>query len=85
MNTFIASDEIVSATHLQIRITLPMNRFIASDEHVLCWGRVLLTLEANAFRAGDEYFSAGDERIEKARSSFSHTHTQLAWSTRDYS
>ena len=31
-------------------------------------------LEANAFRAGDEYFSAGDTRIENARSSFSHIH-----------
>ena len=32
-------------------------------------------LEVNAFRAEDEYFSTGDERIENARLSFSHTHT----------
>ena len=61
--------------------------FIASHERVLCWGRALLTLEANTFRggeehfsAGEEHFSAGDERIENARSSFSHTYTQLATS-----
>ena len=46
-NVFIASDKIVSATHLKIRIALPMNRFIASDECVFCLGRVVLTLEAN--------------------------------------
>ena len=74
-NAFIASDETVSATHLQIRITLPTNMFIASDERVLCWGRALLTLEANPFHTGDEHFSAGDERNENARSSFSHMHT----------
>ena len=80
MNAFIASDKIVPALHVQIRITLPTNRFITSGEHILCWGQVLLTLEANAFRAGNEYFSAGDERIENVRSSFSdtHTHIQLA-------
>ena len=75
MNAFVASDEIVSATHLQIRITLPTNMFIVSDERILCWRRTLLMLEANAFHAGDEHFSAGHERIEPARSSFSHTHT----------
>ena len=80
MNVFITSNDIVSATHLQIRITLPTNMFIASDERVLCWGRALLTLEANAFCAGDEHFSAGDQHIENTRSSFSHTHTQLATS-----
>ena len=32
-------------------------------------------LEANAFGAGDEHFSDGDERIGNTRSSFSHTHT----------
>ena len=53
-NAFIASDEIVFATHLQIRITLLTNMFIASDKRVLCWGRALLTLEVNAFRAEDE-------------------------------
>ena len=69
MNAFIASDETVSAT----RITLPTNMFIARDERDLCWGRALLTLEAKAFRAGDEHFSAEEKRIENARSSFSHT------------
>ena len=66
---------IVSATHLQIQITLLMNRFIASDERVLCLGRALLTLEENLFSAGDKYFSAGDERTENAHLSFSQTHT----------
>ena len=27
------------------------------------------------FRAGDEHFGAGDERVENTRSNFSHTHT----------
>ena len=66
---------IVSATHPQIRIALPTNRFTASDERVLCWGRVLLTLEANEFRAGDEYFSAGDECIENVFDLQPHTRT----------
>ena len=83
MNAFIASN--VSATHFQVRITLPTNRFVASDERILCWVRVLMKLEANAFRAGDEYFCAGNERTENARSSFSHTHAWLAWSTQGYS
>ena len=39
-------------------------------------------LEANTFRAGDEYFSAGDERIEKVHSNFSHTHTDSLVYTR---
>ena len=49
--------------------------FIASDEHILCWGRALLMLEVNTFRAGDEHFSTGDDCIENVHSSFSHTHT----------
>ena len=47
--------------------------FIASDERVLCWGRTLLALER--VHPEDEHFSAGDERVENARSSVSHTHT----------
>ena len=57
---FIASDETVFATHLQIRITLQTSMFIASDERV---------------RVGDEHFNDGDERVENARSSVSDTHT----------
>ena len=34
-----------------------------------------LVLEMNVVHAGDKYFSAGDERVENACSSFSHTHT----------
>ena len=63
-------------------MTLQINKFTASDERVLCWGRTLLALETNAFNAGgehfstgDEHFSAGDEHVENARSTFSHTHT----------
>ena len=73
MNTFIASDEIVSAIHLQIRITLQANMFIASDERVLFWGRTLLVLEMNGSHAGDERLSVWDECVEKTRLSFSHT------------
>ena len=74
MNTFIAGDKIVSATHLQIRITLQMNMFIASDKCTLCGGRTLLVLETNAVCAGDKHFSAGDECVKNARLNFS-THT----------
>ena len=77
---FIASDEIVSATHFQVQIILQTNMFITSDERVLCWGRTLLVLETNMFHAGDEHFSAGDKRVKKAHLSFSHTHTQLTTS-----
>ena len=67
-NAFIASDEIVSDTHIQIRITLLTNTFIASDKRVLCRGRALLYLEANVFRAADERYKCrpGDKRIENA-------------------
>ena len=75
MNAFIANDEIGPATRLLIRINLATNMFIASHERVLCWGRALLTLDANAFRAGDEHFSTVDERIEPLHSSFSHAHS----------
>ena len=53
----------------------------------------VIVLETSVFRAGDEQFSAGDERVENARVwlkycilcvwlkfDFSHTHTQLATS-----
>ena len=74
-NAFIDSDEIVFATHLQVRIKLEKNMFIASDERFLCWGRTHLALKMYAFNAGDDTFSAGNESVENARSSFSHTHT----------
>ena len=32
----------------------------------------------NTFNAGNEYFSAGDERIENVRSNFSHTHAVVS-------
>ena len=56
-----------------------MNMFVASDERVLCWGRALLTLEANVFRAGDEHFSTGDKHIEPTCLSFSHTQTATVY------
>ena len=34
-----------------------------------------MVLEINVFHAGDEPFSAGDEQLENAHSTFSHTHT----------
>ena len=61
-NSFIASDEIVFATHLQIPITLQTNMFIASNERVLSWGRTLGT-EDERIRAGDEHFRAGDKHF----------------------
>ena len=39
-----------------------------------------MALEMNAFRTGDEQFSAGDECIENVPSNFSHRHTLLATS-----
>ena len=81
MNAFIfGADEIVSATHLQIRITVQMNIIFASDERVLCCGQTLVVLQMNALHAGDKYFSAGGEHFENASLSFSHGHTQLATS-----
>ena len=44
-NMFIANNEVVSATHLQLGITPLMNRVIASDELVLCFGRAVLALK----------------------------------------
>ena len=63
---FIASDEIVSAIHLQIRIALQTNMLNATDKHVLCWDE--------HFGTGDE-LSAVDERVEIVQLSFSHKHT----------
>ena len=70
----IACDKIVTATHLQIQITLQTKMFIGSNEHVLCWGQTLLALQTNAFRTGDEQCSTGHERIENECSHFTHTH-----------
>ena len=50
---FIASSEIVSATHLHCRLThlLPQaNALIASDERVLCRRRTCFVLEVNALK-----------------------------------
>ena len=48
--------------------------FIASNKRV-----TLLELQMNVFYAGDEHFSAGDERIENKHSNLhTHTHTQQA-------
>ena len=63
-----------------------MNTFIASAEHVLCWGRTIFALETNAFHNGYEHFSTGDECVENAfelqphTHTHTHTHTQLATS-----
>ena len=65
----------VSATHLQIRITLQTNMFIVNNERVLCWGRTPLVLEMDTFHAGDEHFSTGDEHVENTRLRFNHKHT----------
>ena len=63
---FIASDEIVSAIHLQIRYDTALadeQVYRYSDRQMrLCWRLTFLALDAHAFRAGgDEHFSAGDE------------------------
>ena len=76
---FIASDEIVSAIHLQIQ-------YDTADEHVYCYSDrqtrfvldtyTFLVLDTHALCAvGDKLFSAGDKHVEKACSNFSHTHT----------
>ena len=44
---------------------------IASDKSILCTGQALLVLEMNAFHAGDENCSAGNELVQNARSNFS--------------
>ena len=41
---------------------------------LLCWSRTLLAIETNAFRSGDERFSAGDEGVENPQTSATHTH-----------
>ena len=74
-NKFIASDELVPATHLQKVITLQTKMFIASYKCALCWGQTLLVLEMNAFHAGNEHFSAGDEHVENVRLNFSQAQT----------
>ena len=58
---------------------------ITSAERVLCWGQTILALETNAFRDGDEHFSAGDECLSHGtwnilvlqhfRASATHLHT----------
>ena len=45
---------------------------------LLCCRQRLLTWGMNIFWAGDECFSAGDERIGNASSNFSHTHIHVA-------
>ena len=69
----IACDKIVSVAYLRVR-------YHTADECILCRTQTLLVLETNAFHAGDEHFSAGNECIENVRSNFSHAHTQLATS-----
>ena len=74
MNLFIASDEIVSATHLQIRIVLQTNMFITRDDRVLCWGQTLFVLKINTLA-----LEMNELKI-RIRVSVTHkqTHTELA-------
>ena len=79
MNAFIAtcSNEIVSTTHLQIRITLLMNWFIGSDKRVLCWRQALLTrmhfmLEMNTLVLERNVLQT------RVRASATRTHSQLS-------
>ena len=63
-------------------ITLLMNKFIASDEHVLWWGRTILVLETDVLLPGDEHFSAGHKRVKthfrtSDTRSYSNFHTEL--------
>ena len=73
MNTFIASDKIVSP-NFKYGITLQMNMFITSDAHILCRRQTLL--EMNVFCAGEEHFSDGDNKL-KMCVEISATHIQL--------
>ena len=45
---------------------------------LLCWRRTVLALETNTLLAEDEHFSAGDQRVENARSNFMQPHTHTA-------
>ena len=73
-NALIAAIASIFATYLQIRITLQTNMFIASDERVLCCGRTILALEANAL--GVEMCTLAPEtNALKTCSSVSDTHT----------
>ena len=38
----------------------------------------------SAIRAGEEHLSAGEERFEKTRSIFSHTHIHMQLATNDF-
>ena len=89
-NAFIASDEIVSATHLRIRFHIAdecvlcwrrTNPFGAGDERVLRWRQTnLFAPEMNAFHAGDGTLYCWNERVENTHSNFSYTNTRLATS-----
>ena len=46
-----------------------------TEDNTFGWRQMCFTLEMNAFHAGGEHFSAGDERAENASLNFSHTHT----------
>ena len=74
MNEFIASDEIISATHLQLQITLHMNMFISSNEQALCWRETFLALETNAFGARDEWVEL---EMNTLRDRYSHSNLPL--------
>ena len=79
MKAFIASNEIVSATHSEYEFTLQTNSFIASDEIVFATQlQIRITLQTNMFIASDKHglcwgqillalemnaFGAGDKRV----------------------
>ena len=66
MNTFIARNETVPATHTsKYDFTLHMNEFIASDEIVSAiYLQIQITLQTNMFIASDEYvFCTGDNTL----------------------
>ena len=52
-----------------------LNQLQIEDKHLLCWIWTLLEQEMNTFCASDERFSAGDKRVENARSNQPHIHT----------
>ena len=85
MNVFIASNEIVFAAYLQIRITLQTNMFIASDKSVLCWGQTLLALETNTFKLEMNTLALEMNALKMhARASTTHTQLHVATHTASY-
>ena len=79
--TFIASDEMFSATHpkykshcRQIRLSLAMNAYCAGEKHFWCWRWTCFALEMKTLALERNMLK------KHLQTSATHTHTQLATS-----